>query len=79
MVELEETPESCKIRSVLEKGGFLVSEQDVQIVDFEEMLRFIESRLASAGTYVKREAIITILQAEEAFLLEKGILQEYSE
>ncbi|MED4582218.1 hypothetical protein [Brevibacillus choshinensis] len=56
-----------------------MSEQDVQIVDFEEMLRFIESRLASAGTYVKREAIITILQAEEAFLLEKGILQEYSE
>lgn len=56
-----------------------MSEQEVQIIDFEELLRFIESRLASAGMLVKREAIITILQAEEAFLLEKGILQEYSE
>ncbi|GIO05969.1 MULTISPECIES: hypothetical protein [Brevibacillus] len=56
-----------------------MSEQEVQIIDFEEMLRFIESRLASAGMLVKREAIITILQAEEAFLMEKGVLQEYSE
>lgn len=58
---------------------FIVSEQDVQIIDFEEMLRFIEKRLASAGQYVQRDAIITILQAEEAFLLEKGVLQEYGE
>lgn len=67
------------MRNVEEKGGFSVSEQEVQIIDFEEMLRFIESRLASAGMLVKREAIITILQAEEAFLMEKGVLQEYSE
>ncbi|MFP3391255.1 hypothetical protein [Brevibacillus sp. SIMBA_040] len=67
------------MRDVEEKGGFCVSEQEVQIIDFEEMLRFIESRLASAGMLVKREAIITILQAEEAFLMEKGVLQEYSE
>ncbi|MGZ0049597.1 hypothetical protein [Brevibacillus gelatini] len=53
--------------------------EEVQVIDFEEMLRSIESRLASAGMYVKREAIIAILQAEEAFLLEKGVLQEYSE
>ena len=79
MVELEETTCSCKMRNVEEKGGFCVSEQEVQIIDFEEMLRFIESRLASAGMLVKREAIITILQAEEAFLMEKGVLQEYSE
>lgn len=56
-----------------------MSDQEVQIIDFEELLRAIESRLASAGLYVKREAIVTILQAEEAFLLEKGVLQEYSE
>ncbi|GED29181.1 MULTISPECIES: hypothetical protein [Brevibacillus] len=56
-----------------------MSNQEVQVIDFEEMLRFIEKRLASAGTYVKREAIITILQAEEAFLLEKGVLEEYNE
>ncbi|MFI8712621.1 hypothetical protein [Brevibacillus brevis] len=61
------------------KGGFFVSDQQVQIIDFEELLRAIESRLASAGMYVKREAIVTILQAEEAFLLEKGVLEEYSE
>ncbi|KNB70243.1 hypothetical protein [Brevibacillus reuszeri] len=67
------------MRDVEEKGGFYVSEQEVQIIDFEEMLRFIESRLASAGMLVKRDAIITILQAEEAFLMEKGVLQEYSE
>jgi hypothetical protein len=65
---------------VSEKGGLFVSKQEeVQIIDFEELLRSIESRLASAGMYVQREAIITILQAEEAFLLEKGVLQEYSE
>ncbi len=57
----------------------MMSNQEVQVIDFEEMLRFIEKRLASAGTYVKREAIITILQAEEAFLLEKGVLEEYNE
>lgn len=56
-----------------------MSDQQVQIIDFEEMLRFIESRLASAGLYAKRDAIIAILQAEEAFLMEKGVLQEYSE
>ncbi|GAB1528931.1 hypothetical protein BFO01nite_21210 [Brevibacillus formosus] len=56
-----------------------MSDQQVQIIDFEELLRAIESRLASAGMYVKREAIVTILQAEEAFLLEKGVLEEYSE
>lgn len=56
-----------------------MSEREVQVIDFEEMMRFIESRLASAGLYVKREAIIAILQAEEAFLLEKGVLEEYSE
>lgn len=56
-----------------------MSDQEVQIIDFEEMLRFIESRLASAGLYAKRDAIIAILQAEEAFLMEKGVLQEYNE
>jgi hypothetical protein len=56
-----------------------VSDQEVKIIDFEEMLRFIESRLASAGLYAKREAIIAVLQAEEAFLLEKGVLEEYNE
>ncbi|WP_421617687.1 hypothetical protein ACAF76_009490 [Brevibacillus sp. TJ4] len=55
------------------------SQEEVQVIDFEELLRFIEKRLASAGKYVRREDIITILQAEEAFLMEKGVLQEYSE
>lgn len=53
-----------------------MSDQDIQIIDFEEMLRFVERRLAEAGKYVQRDAIIMILEAEEAFLKEKGIIQE---
>jgi hypothetical protein len=56
-----------------------VTNQEVQIIDFEEMLSFIEQRLAQAGKKVDRESIITILQAEEAFLMEKGVLQELEE
>ncbi len=56
-----------------------MTNQDIQIIDFEEMLSFIEQRLADAGKKVEREAIITILQAEEAFLMEKGVLQELDE
>jgi len=57
-----------------------VGDQEIQVIDFEEMLQFIEARLADAGlSNVNREAIITILQAEEAFLLEKGVLQELEE
>jgi hypothetical protein len=67
------------MKSVCGKEDFIMSNQEVQIIDFEEMLRFIESRLASAGLYAKRDAIIAILQAEEAFLLEKGVLEEYNE
>lgn len=51
-------------------------QQEVQIIDFEEMLTFIEQRLTNSGMKVGRDEIITILQAEEAFLLEKGVLQE---
>jgi hypothetical protein len=51
-------------------------QQEVQILDFEELLQFIEHRLANAGMSVGRDEIITILQAEEAFLLEKGVLEE---
>ncbi|BAH44243.1 hypothetical protein BBR47_32660 [Brevibacillus brevis NBRC 100599] len=77
---MEETTCSCTMKKVRGKREvFFVSDQQVQIIDFEELLRAIESRLASAGMYVKREAIVTILQAEEAFLLEKGVLEEYSE
>ncbi|CAM5789106.1 MULTISPECIES: hypothetical protein [Brevibacillus] len=56
-----------------------MSDQDIQIIDFEEMLRFVERRLAEAGKYVQRDAIIMILQAEEAFLMEKGVIQEVKE
>lgn len=57
-----------------------MGDQEIQVIDFEEMLQFIEARLADAGlSNVNREAIITILQAEEAFLLEKGVLQELEE
>lgn len=58
----------------------MLSNQEIQIIDFEEMLSYIEQRLAEAGkTNVDREAIITILQAEESFLMEKGVLQELDE
>ncbi|WP_139488770.1 hypothetical protein [Brevibacillus dissolubilis] len=50
--------------------------KDVQVVDFEEMLQFVEARLAKAGMKVGRDEIITIIQAEEAFLIEKGIIEE---
>lgn len=63
----------------IEKGEYAVSDQDIQIIDFEEMLRFVERRLAEAGKYVQRDAIIMILQAEEAFLMEKGVIQEVKE
>ncbi|CAJ1002589.1 MULTISPECIES: hypothetical protein [Bacillales] len=56
-----------------------MSDQQVQILDFEELLRYIERRLAESGKYVQRDAIIAILQAEEAFLMEKGVLQEVKE
>jgi hypothetical protein len=57
----------------------MLAQEEIQILDFEEMLSFIEKRLAEAGLSVERNAIITILQAEEAFLLEKGVLQEWNE
>jgi hypothetical protein len=60
-------------------GERILAQEDIQILDFEELLGFIEQRLADAGMRVERNAIITILQAEEAFLLEKGVLQELSE
>lgn len=50
--------------------------QEVQVLDFEELLTFIEHRLTNAGMTVSRDAIITILEAEEAFLMEKGVLEE---
>lgn len=50
--------------------------QEVQIIDFEELLQFIEERLANAQMKVGRDEIITILQAEEAFLMEKGVIEE---
>ena len=55
------------------------NKQEVQIVDFEELLVFIEERLARAQMKVGRDEIVTILQAEEAFLMEKGIIEEISE
>lgn len=51
-------------------------DQEVQVLDFEELLAFIEQRLESAGMKVGREEIMAILQAEEAFLVEKGVLLE---
>ncbi|MBO8162639.1 MAG: hypothetical protein H0Z34_02840 [Brevibacillus sp.] len=54
-------------------------EREVKIVDFEELLTFIERRLATAGMRVGRDEIITILQAEEAFLMEKGLIEVLSE
>jgi hypothetical protein len=56
-----------------------LTQEEIQILDFEELLGFIEQRLAEAGMSVERNAIIAILQAEEAFLLEKGVLQELQE
>jgi hypothetical protein len=53
--------------------------QEIQVLDFEELLAFIEKRLATAGMNVGRDEIITILQAEEAFLMEKGVLVEIDE
>ncbi len=50
--------------------------QEVQIIDFEELLQFIEERLANAQMKVGRDEIITILQAEESFLMEKGVIEE---
>lgn len=55
------------------------NKQEVQIVDFEELLVYIEERLATAQMKVGRDEIITILQAEEAFLMEKGIIEEITE
>lgn len=55
------------------------NQQEVQIVDFEELLQYIEQRLEKAQMKVGRDEIITILQAEEAFLLEKGLLEEITE
>lgn len=55
------------------------NKQDVQIVDFEELLQYIEQRLAKAQMKVGRDEIITILQAEEAFLMEKGLIEELTE
>jgi len=52
---------------------------EVQILDFDELLSFIEKRLANAGMNVERDAIITILEAEEAFLMEKGVLEPLEE
>ncbi|GAA4701887.1 hypothetical protein [Brevibacillus fulvus] len=52
------------------------NKQDVQVLDFEELLKFIELRLASKGMRVGRNEIITILQAEEAFLIAKGVIEE---
>jgi hypothetical protein len=57
----------------------MLAQEEIQILDFEEMLSFIEKRLGEAGMSVERNAIIAILQAEEAFLLEKGVLQEWNE
>jgi hypothetical protein len=54
-------------------------QQELQIIDFEEMMTFIEQRLANAGMKVGRDEIITILQAEEAFLMEKGVIVEAAE
>lgn len=53
--------------------------QEVQVLDFDELLRFIEKRLETAGMKVGRDEIVTILQAEEAFLVEKGVLVEIDE
>ncbi|HZG18170.1 MAG TPA: hypothetical protein VE710_24650 [Candidatus Bathyarchaeia archaeon] len=53
--------------------------QEVQVLDFEELLVFIEKRLESAGMKAGRDVIVTILQAEEAFLMEKGVLVEIEE
>ncbi len=53
--------------------------QEVQVLDFDELLRFIEKRLETAGMKVGRDEIVTILQAEEAFLMEKGVLVELDE
>lgn len=50
--------------------------QEVKVLDFEELLTFIELRLAGAGMSASREVIMKILEAEEAFLLEKGVLEE---
>ena len=51
-------------------------EEEVTILDFEELLVFIEARLAAAGQSVGRDEITLILQAQEDFLVEKGVLQE---
>ncbi|WP_232699405.1 hypothetical protein [Brevibacillus daliensis] len=50
--------------------------EEVQIVDFEEMLTFVEKRLAQQGMKVGRQEIAAIIQAEEEFLMEKGIIEE---
>ncbi|MGD8191193.1 hypothetical protein ACQCN2_14535 [Brevibacillus ginsengisoli] len=55
------------------------NKQEVQIVDFEELLQYIEQRLEKAQMKVGRDEIITILQAEEAFLMEKGLIEEIVE
>lgn len=52
------------------------NQQDVQVLDYEEMLQFVERKLAEGGMKVGRQEIITILEAEEAFLIEKGVIEE---
>lgn len=64
---------SCKEERILSNKPF---EEEVTILDFEELLVFIESRLAAEGKSVGREEITLILQAQEDFLVEKGVLQE---
>ncbi|XOS92931.1 hypothetical protein ACLMAB_04155 [Brevibacillus laterosporus] len=43
------------------------NQQDVQVLDYEEMLQFVERKLAEGGMKVGRQEIIAILEAEEAF------------
>ncbi len=52
------------------------NEEEVKVLDFEELLVYIETRLERAGMKVDRAAIVEVLQAEEAFLVEKGVLIE---
>lgn len=49
---------------------------DIPVVDHEELIDHIEDELIKAGYAPEREAIVAVLEAEQDFLMRKGILYE---
>lgn len=49
--------------------------QEPIMIDMDEMADYIQERLMAKGFAVPKEAIFEVLQAEEAFLAEKGVIE----